>query len=463
MSDRDKFHRDLHRIFSQDEKLNAIPLEELLAAVPTIDRLRDVQAGTVVLVRMDLDVPIKDGEVVDASRIKANAKTLNYCIEKGWTTILFGHIGRDKNLTLKPVCEACAKEAGREIELIPHWLDEERMKVLDDTVSKIKAAKPGALFMLENTRKYDIERALWKAKETEFQGIADKMHSLAVDFRERVTDIGINEAIAASNIDFSSTAIPLMMAKTAMGFYLSEEMKQHIIGARKANLVVMSGLKINKLDDLENILTRKTVSRIIVAGSLAMALKKAKAQLNGGDFCIGKAETDEKAKFYISPGRIEQGKRIIEQCKEDGIEVILPVDFVLDNGDVCEKIPLGFAQFDIGPKTRELFSEKIAGYIADSKKAEGEFTMFYNGVLGKFEDPRYEAGTREFIALLKEMTRAGISTYVGGGEGRLALLKYGSLFDVVHAFTAGGTILKSLSNRHIAFLKAMYLHNTNKK
>jgi len=457
MSDKDTFSRDLYRIYSQDEHLNALSLEKLLDAIPTVDQLHDVPAGTVVLVRMDLDVPVKDGRVADDSRIKANAKTLHYCIEKGWTTILFGHIGRDKDLTLKPVCDVCSKEAGRDIEFIPDWLDEAHMKVHDDVVAKIKNAKPGTLFMLENTRKYDIERALWKAKEADFQGIAEKMYSLAADFRERLTSIEINEAIAASNIDFSSTAIPLTMAQTAMGFYLSEEMKHHIVGARQADLVVMSGLKINKLDDLENILSRKTVKRLIVAGSLAMALKKARAQLDGGDFCIGTAETDEKAKFYISPERIEQGKRIIDECDENGIEVILPVDFILDNGEVSEDIPAGRAQFDVGPKTRELIAETIAGYITTVKKGTGKSTMFYNGVFGKFEDPAYEAGTREFIGLLKEMTGAGISTYVGGGEGRLALLKYGSLDDVVHAFTAGGTILKSLSNRHIAFLKAMYL------
>ncbi|MCK5057356.1 MAG: phosphoglycerate kinase [Candidatus Aminicenantes bacterium] len=458
--DKDRFYRDLYRIFSRDETLDAIPLEELMETIPTVDQLDDVPPGTVVLVRMDLDVPVKDGGVADSSRIEASLRTLRFCIEKGWTTILFGHIGRDKDLTLAPVCRACSKLIGRDIEFISNWIDEERMKLDDSFVSAIKAAKPGSLFMLENTRKYDIERALWKAKEADFQGISADMYELAADFRERVTVIEINEAIAASNFDFSSAALPLIMSKTAMGFYLSEEMNRHILGARQADMLVMSGLKINKLDDLENVLTRKSVKRLVVAGSLAMALKKAKAQFRGGDFCIGKAETDEKAKYYISPQRIEQGKRIIALCEQDGVEVILPVDFVLDNGETSEEIPPGFAQFDVGPKTRKLISKKIADYIAASKKTTDKFTMFYNGVFGKFEDPRFEAGTREFIALLKKMTAAGISTYVGGGEGRLALLKYGSLTDVAHAFTAGGTILKSLSNRHIAFLKAMCLQNS---
>lgn len=460
MSYKDKFYQGLHRIFSQEKKLDATPLEELLDAIPTVDQLRDVPAGTVVLVRMDLDVPIKDGEVADLSRIKAGVQTLKYCKKKGWTTIIFGHIGRDKNLSLKPACDACSKEIGQGIELIPDWLDEERMKLLDSFISKLKAAEPGALFMLENTRKYDIERALWKATEADFEGISDNMFSVAEDFRERVSTIEINEAIAASNFDFSSSALPLMMTKTAMGFNLSDEMKNHIVAARQANLVVMSGLKINKLDDLENILARKTVKWIIAAGSLAMALKKAQAQLAGKDFCIGRAETDREEKFYIPSERIEQSSRILKQCVKNGIKVLLPVDFVLDNGEISEEIHPGRVQFDVGPKTRELFSKKITDYISESKKAGENYTMFYNGVFGKFEDPRYETGTREFIALLKHMTRAGISTYVGGGEGRLALLKYGSLSDVVHAFTAGGTILKSLSNKHIAYLKAMYLQNT---
>ena len=135
-------------------------------------------------------------------------------------------------------------------------------------------------------------------------------------------------------------------------------------------------------------------------------------------------------------------------------------DIISLNEKIAAEIPPGYAQFDVGPETRELIAKKIGAYISESKKSADKFTMFYNGVFGKFEDPCYEAGTRGFIALLKEMTQAGISCYVGGGEGRLALIKYGSLADVTHAFTAGGTILKSLSNRHIAFLKAMYLQNS---
>jgi phosphoglycerate kinase len=454
-----RFRKNLYRIFSQDEELNAISLEKLLDTIPTVDELQEVPEGKIVLIRIDLDMPIEGDKVADLSRIKANSPTLKYCIEKNWRVVMFGHLGRHKHLSVKPVCRGYSEEIARNIELVLDWLDESRMKLLDSFVSKLKASKPGTLFMLENTRKYDIETAFWKATDDDFPEISDKMYSLARDFRERISDIEINEAIAASNFDFSSSVLPLAMSKTAMGFYLSDEMKTHIRRAREANLIVFSGLKINKLDDLEAIVVRQSVKWIIAAGSLSMALKKAQAQLAGGDFCIGRAETDKNEKFYISNDRIEQCKKIISHCMKNKIELILPVDFILDNDQVSEEIPSDRTQFDIGPKTRELISEKISRYISQSKQTSRPFTMFYNGVFGKFEDPAYEAGTREFIPYLKKMSQAGISTYVGGGEGRLALLKYGSISDVTHAFTAGGTILKSMSDKHIHFLKTMYLQN----
>ncbi len=457
----EKFHKQLYQIFSQDIELNAIPLEEILNHIPTVDNIQNIPKGTVVLIRADLDVPIENDKVVDFSRIEVSSPTIKYCIEQGWKVIIFGHIGRDKNLSVMPVCEAYSKEIGQNIELISDWMDEDKLKLQDQFVSKVATAEYGAVFMLENTRKYDIERAMWKANKEEFPDICRKMYSLALDFRQRLTEIEINEAIAASNFDFSSTVLPLVLSKTALGFYISDEMRKHITGARQANLVVISGLKINKLDDLESILERRTLKFIIAAGSISMALRKAQAQLLGGDFCIGRAETDVNKNFYISPDRIDQGKRIVQRCWKDKVELILPIDFILDDGKTVEDIPTDRIQLDIGVKTRELLSKKISEYIYKSKNSSEVFTMFYNGVFGKFEDPKYEVGTREFISHLQTMAQAGILTYVGGGEGRLALMKYGSISNVTHAFTAGGTILKSLSDKHIPFLKVLYLQNKN--
>ncbi|HEX8090350.1 MAG TPA: phosphoglycerate kinase [Blastocatellia bacterium] len=454
------FNKDLHRVVMQDPELDNLPLETILDAIPRVDELTDLPSGATVLVRADLDMPVKDGKVADMSRIEADSETIKYCNERGWKTVLFGHIGRDKDNSLAPVREAMSAHVGLHIDLIEDWLDEGKGRLADEFVEKVERAEAGSIFMLQNTRKYSIEQALWEIGEKDFRGISERMHAAGSDIRERLTSIEINEAMAASNVDFSSSALPLLMSRTAMGFYITEEMKTFIKGARRSNFVVFSGLKINKLDDLEGIVDRGGLIRIITAGSLAMALLKARAQLDGRDFFIGLAETDPSQKAHIEPSRIEQAKGIVEKCDEQGIDLVLPLDFVLDDGQVSKVIPEGHAQMDIGPETRALFAQKVRDYIEAGKNAPEPYAMFYNGVFGKFEDARFEEGTKSFISLLKEMTEAGVLTYVGGGEGSLALHKYGSPEDVTHVFTSGGTVLKSLTNKHIAFLKAMYIQNT---
>jgi phosphoglycerate kinase len=222
-------------------------------------------------------------------------------------------------------------------------------------------------------------------------------------------------------------------------------------------------MKMDKLDDLEGIVERKNLRMIIAGGALAMPLLKESYELAGKQFSVGLAEHDPANKAYIEPKRFEQAKRIIQKCMTYNIELVLPIDFILDNNQVSTVIPEDRAQLDIGPETRKLYAEKVRLYIEEGKRATTPFVMFYNGVFGKFEDPQFEQGTKDFISHLKDMHQAGVQIYVGGGEGREALEKYGSLDDVTHAFTAGGTILTSLTNNHIAYLKAMYLQNTLRK
>jgi phosphoglycerate kinase len=453
------FNKELAHVIAKDTPINNIPLEDLLALIPRIDQLTDLPEGRVVLIRSDLDTPITNNEVEDISRLESITKTIEYSLARNWTIILFGHIGREKNNTLKPVCKALSSLLKREIQFIDDWIDEPLNCLTQETVDFIQSAKPGSIFMLENTRKYQIECALWKVDKDTVSDINKRMYTLSEDIVTRLSDIEINESIAASNLDYSSCALPLLMKKTGLGFFIDSEMKTHIKKVREANLVVFSGLKIDKLDDLQGIIDRNHLKKIISAGSLAMALTKAAAQLIGKDFCIGLAENDKTKKYFIENKRIEQAKHIIQKCREKSIELILPVDYILDNGVVSQEIPPDRAQMDIGPETVRLFKTALHNYIKESRSSSQRYVLFYNGVFGKFEDPRYENGTREFISVLKDLTRSGIATYVGGGEGRLALLKYGALDDVTHSFTSGGTVLKSLTNNHIGYLKSLYLQN----
>ncbi len=461
--DSQTFNTLLHKIFAQDPELNNLSLEEILNTIPTINELSALPSGTPVLVRTDIDVPIKEGQVIDKTRLIDCSETIKFCRSKGWKTIIMGHVGRDKTNSAMPLCQTLNELLQENIVFIENWLDETANKLTDECVQQISQASASSIFLLDNTRKYDIERALWKADDSNFSNISQHMYTISKDIRERLTAIEINEAFAASNMDFSSVAIPLLMERTAMGFYIAEQMQTHIRAVRTANCIVFSGLKMDKLDDLEGIVERDKLIMIVAAGAVGMVLQKARADLKGQPFSAGIAETDPTSKAFIEPKRVEQAKRIIQTCEKKNIALILPIDFLLDNGEVNKEIPEGHLQLDIGPESRKLFAQKIREYIHLSKTTNEPFAMFYSGVFGKFEDPQFAEGTKTFIPLLKEMTQAGIKTYVGGGEGRLALIKYGSEDDVTYAFTAGGTVLTSLTNNHIPYLKAMYLQNTFKK
>src|SRR5438045_5721701 len=133
----------------------------------------------------------------------------------------------------------------------------------------------------------------------------------------------------------------------------------------KARLVVFSGIKTDKLDDLEAMIARGTIRTIFSAGSLAMALKKADALLAGKDFCLGVTEdpAHKDKPYYIAPQRIEQAKRMVQAGKSHGIEFVLPIDFKLGDERVVETLQPGDQQFDIGTKTTELVEQRIGHFL----------------------------------------------------------------------------------------------------
>jgi phosphoglycerate kinase len=254
------------------------------------------------------------------------------------------------------------------------------------------------------------------------------------------------------------------MDRVALGKYIAGELRDHVTRARQSELVIFSGMKINKLDDLQKILGRGTVRMVIAAGSLAIGLKKAAADLDGEEFEMGLNGDPSNKKIYIPAERIEQARKMIEEGAENGVEFVLPIDFILEDGSAGDTIPPDGAQFDVGPKTIELQAQKVGEFIEFHKKkidAEGQPAVaFHNGVFGKFEEDRFSHGTRKFIEQLKRMHDSGVQVYVGGGEGGAALYRYGDESWVTHCFTAGGTILKALGNEPIPYLKALYMKST---
>jgi phosphoglycerate kinase len=228
----------------------------------------------------------------------------------------------------------------------------------------------------------------------------------------------------------------------------------HLVEAQASEIIIMCGLKPNKLDDLEDIVRRGRVRLIVVAGALAMSLRKADARLHGHDVSIGRAENDSHAPFYVPEARIEQAQRILMACQEQDVRLVLPVDFVLEDGKVADVIPPHGAQQDIGPKTVDLIDQALSSAVA-LHDGHAPLRLYFNGVPGRFEDPRFQSGSEQLIALVRRMTLAGVDTYVGGGEGRQALVTYAKIDDVKHAFTAGGTVLKAVSGKPLGFLSAL--------
>ena len=405
------------------------------------------------------DVDAKPGAKVGEGdiRLRSMQQNLQICREKGWKTIVFGHIGREPEKSLGKVAARLGEIVCGKAALVEDWLDPAATSIKDEAVEAVAQCPPGGMVVLQNTRKYDIERVLWKAKPDDLPQLAGKLAKLANEFAAKVAKAYIHEAFSAGSLDASSVVVPAAMDMVALGKYEAEQFTGPLADCLAAQMVIFSGLKIDKLDDLQAMIARGKIRTILTAGSLAMVLKKGAAEIEGKAFDIGLSEDPaQKGKPYDIPReRIEQARKMVVEGRAKGIEFIMPVDFVLQDGRVSAAIGPGNQQFDVGPASSELFAAKVGDFIAAHKNDSPPAVAFHNGVFGMFEDPRFEEGTKKFIAQLKRMKDAGMKVYVGGGEGGTALEKYGTDDFVTYCFTAGGTVLNALGSEPVPYLVAL--------
>jgi phosphoglycerate kinase len=390
-------------------------------------------------------------------RLRSMKDTLKFGQQRGWKQIVFGHVGREPEKSLGKVAARLGEILGCPVTFIEDWLDPATATIKDDAAKTIAAAAPGSVIVLQNTRKYDIERVLWKAKPADVDKLADKLARLANEFAAKVAKVYVHEAFSAGSLDASSVVVPAAMQQVALGKYEAEQFDGHLKECLNARMVIFSGLKIDKLDDLQAMINRGRIRKVIAAGSLAMALKKAAAELDGQQFDLGLSEdpAHKDKPYYISRERIEQAKGMIAEGRAKGIEFVMPIDFVLQDGKASKTVGPGNQQFDVGPASSALYEQTVGEFIAVHKNDKPPAVVFHNGVFGMFEDPRFEEGTRKFTAQLKRMTDAGIKVYVGGGEGGTALEKYGQENWITYCFTAGGTVLNALGSEPVPYLVAL--------
>ncbi len=293
-----------------DQFQPAMPLEGYLQAIPRLSSLADVPRGTPVLVRGDVDAKpgpkIGEGDI----RLRSMVPTLRYGRERGWKQVIFGHIGRKPEGSLKAVAARIGELLDVKTELVADWWDEASQTVSPAAAAAIRTAQPGSVLVLENTRRYKIERVLWDATVEDVARLAEPLARFANQLAENVARVYVNEALSAGSLDSSSTIVPAAMDRVALGEYVAQEFDGPMRRCLATELVIFSGLKADKLDDLEAMIARGTIRWVFTAGSLAMALKKAEALAEGRDFSLGVAEDPAHADkpYYIPTERIEQAR-----------------------------------------------------------------------------------------------------------------------------------------------------------
>ena len=398
------------KLLGADPNSPRLTLEQYLAAIPRMECLGKLPSGTPVLVRGDTDA--KPGKTIGEGdiRLRSMKETLKYGQDPAGSrssSATSAASRRNRWLRSPP---AWARSLGCPVTFIADWLDPATVTIKDDAAKTIAASGPGSVIMLENTRKYDIERVLWKAKAADIDRLAGNLAKLANEFAAKVAKVYVHEAFSAGSLDASSVVVPAAMEKVALGKYEAEQFDGHLKQCLNAQMVIFSGLKIDKLDDLQAMIARGKIRKVIAAGSLAAGLKKAAMEIEGKQFDLGLSQdAGHKDKpYYIPQERIEQAKRMLTEGKAKGIEFVLPVDFVLQDGKVSSGIGPGNQQFDVGPASSAFYEKTVGDFIAAHKSDKPAAVVFHNGVFGMFEDPRFEQGTRKFTAQLKRMTDAGI-------------------------------------------------------
>ena len=377
--------------------------------------------GKKVLVRVDFNVPIKNGVIGDDNRIVAALPTIKYIIEHGGKAILLSHLGRvksdadKKELSLRPVAERLSELLKKPVTFVP----ENEGKEVEETIDKMK---DGDVIVLENTRFQDIDNDFGKRESKNDPKLGEYWASLG--------DVFVNDAFGtahrshASNVGIA-TAMKKAGKPAAAGFLLEKEIK--FLGDAVTNPVrpfvaILGGAKVSdKIGVINNLLDK--ADKVIVGGGMTYTFYAAKG------IKIGNSLVEED--------KIDVAKEILEKA---GDKLVLPVDNVVAdkfandaNTKVVEgDIDDGWMALDIGPKSIEEFKK----VLADAK------TVVWNGPMGVFEMSNFAKGTLEVGQFLG--TLEGATTIVGGGDSTAAAKQLGISDKLTHISTGGGASLAYL-------------------
>ncbi len=380
--------------------------------------------GRRALVRVDFNVPVKDGKVGDDTRIRAALPTIKALKGKGAKVVLLSHLGRPKGggyeekYSLKPVAKALEGLLGSPVTFIPDAAS-------PDAIRTTKELPRGGVALVENTRFYPGE-------EKNDAGTA-KMFAALGDFY-------VNDAFGSAHRAHASTEAVAHLLKPAVAGYLMEKELQYLGAAlaapKRPFVAVLGGAKISgKIDVIENLLPK--VDAILIGGAMACTFFKAK----GGKVGASLVEDD----------RVDMAKDLLKRA---GAKIQLPTGGViaqaLEKPETAKEspwnqVPDGWAIYDIDKASAAAFAKVVTGAK----------TVVWNGPMGVFETKPFDAGTMAMARALADATQKGAVTVVGGGDSAAAIAEAGLEDKVTHVSTGGGASLEFLEGKALPGVTAL--------